>query len=101
MPAVPTSVGLRFGVNLQRSRRIHGLSQAALARMIGIHRTEISQLERGHRLARLDTILKLSAGVGASPCELMAGLEWTPGHYVEGKFYVADETVIQNLGDGD
>ncbi len=75
------------------------MSQEALARAVDIHRTEISQLERGLRLARLDTILKLSAGIEASSCALLAGLEWQPGHYIEGKFYVEDETVLRVLGD--
>jgi transcriptional regulator with XRE-family HTH domain len=99
MPRTRTTVGLRFGANLQRSRRLGGLSQETLARTVDIHRTEISQLERGLRLARLDTILKLSAGIEASPCVLLAGLEWLPGHYVEGKFYVEDETVLRVLMD--
>ncbi len=100
MPATaPTTVALRFGANLQRNRRKIRLSQEALARVVDIHRTEISQLERGLRLARLDTILKLSAGIEASPCVLLAGLEWLPGHYVEGKFYVEDETILRVLGD--
>lgn len=100
MPAsAPDTVALRFGANLQRQRRRIGLSQEDLARVVDIHRTEVSQLERGLRLARLDTILKLSAGIKESPCVLLAGLEWLPGHYVEGKFYVEDETVLRVLGD--
>lgn len=96
--AVPTTVGLRFGHNLHRSRRIERLSQDELGRVVDIHRTEISQLERGLRLARLDTILKLTAGLGITPCDLLKGLEWHPGYYVEGRFYVEDETVLRVLG---
>lgn len=100
MPAsAPDTVALCFGANLQRHRRRIGLSQENLARVVDIHRTEVSQLERGLRLARLDTILKLSAGTGASPCVLLAGLEWLPGYYVDGKFYVEDETVLRVLVD--
>jgi len=100
MPAsAPDTVALRFGANLQSNRRRIGLSQEALAAMVDVHRTEVSQLERGIRLARLDTILKLSAGIEASPCVLLAGLEWLPGRYIEGRFSVEDETVLRVLGD--
>jgi transcriptional regulator with XRE-family HTH domain len=68
-----------FGRRLWRHRRLAYLSQQELGRLLGVHRTEISHLERGLRVPRLDTILKLSAGVEASPCELIAGLRWQPG----------------------
>lgn len=70
-----------FGRQLRRRRRRAYLSQDRIAFVIGLHRTEISQLERGLRNPQLDTILKLAAGVEASPCELMAGLRWRPGSY--------------------
>jgi transcriptional regulator with XRE-family HTH domain len=98
MADIPTTVGLRFGANLKRSRRIEQLSQDALGQKAGIHRTEVSLLERGLRLPRLDTILKLSAGIEETPCVLLTGIEWLPGRYVEGKFYVEDETVLRVLG---
>jgi transcriptional regulator with XRE-family HTH domain len=99
MPEIPTSVGLRFGANLKRSRQLERLSQAALGDLVDIHRTEVSLLERGYRLPRLDTILKLAAGIDESPCVLLAGLQWLPGRYVEGKFYVEDATVLRVLAD--
>jgi hypothetical protein len=55
-------------------------------------RGDISAIERGLRLPRLDTILKVSAGVEASTCELLAGLpRWRPGYRVEGRFGPEDE----------
>jgi transcriptional regulator with XRE-family HTH domain len=80
----------QFGRNLWRQRRLAGLSQAELGELTQLSRVDISAIERGQRLPRLDTILKVSAGVEASPCELLAGLRWRPGHfhYVEGDFYV-------------
>jgi transcriptional regulator with XRE-family HTH domain len=94
-PRNASPIGLRFGSNLQRHRRAEGLSQEAVARRIQIHRTEVGQLERGIRLPQLDTILKLATGVEASPCELMAGLKWLPGHYVEGRFHIADDAEVE------
>ena len=82
----------RFGANLLRARGRAGLTQLQLARMVELHRNDIGQLERGRRLPRLDTILKLSAGVSDSPCVLLGGLRWHPGHYVEGSFSVEDDS---------
>jgi transcriptional regulator with XRE-family HTH domain len=79
-----------FGRNVHDYRRHADLSQQALADLIGSDRVEVGMLERGLRLPRLDTILKLSAGVRASPCELLAGVRWLPGRYIEGSFSVEE-----------
>lgn len=84
-------LAVRFGRNLWRQRRRADLSQQGLADLTGLHRVGIGKIERGEQLPRLDTILKASAGVGASPCELMAGLRWYPGREIEGEFNVEDD----------
>lgn len=62
----------------------------------------LTQIERGLRQPRLDTILKLSAGLGdATHCDLMRGLQWLPGRWVEGAFSVADEIVLRVLAGRD
>jgi transcriptional regulator with XRE-family HTH domain len=66
-----------FGDNLARCRRAAGLSQEELSYRASLHRTEISQLERGLRIARLDTVLKLAAVLEIDLNELVAGIEWT------------------------
>lgn len=48
------SVAEQFGRNLARCRRAAGLSQEDVSFLAGLHRTEVSQLERGLRLPRLD-----------------------------------------------
>jgi transcriptional regulator with XRE-family HTH domain len=80
----------RFGRSLWRKRRLADLTQQELGELTELHRTDIGALERGLRLPRLDTILKLSAGVEASPCELLAGLRWLPGHRVAGELRIED-----------
>lgn len=90
----------RFARNLQRSRRRAGLTQEELARLTELNRVDIGVLERGARLPRLDTILKLSAGTEVSPCVLLAGLHWRPGYYVEGDFYVEDPKPATGAGRG-
>lgn len=87
----------QFGRNLLRQREQAGLSREELAELTELHRVDIGVIERGERSPRLDTILKLSAGVQASPCELLAGLRWRAGYYVEGEFYV-EETPASGHG---
>lgn len=83
----------RFGRNLSRRRRLAGLNQQDLGELARMSRADISALERGLRLPRLDTILKVAAGVEASTCELLAGLpRWRPGYRVEGRFDTEDES---------
>lgn len=83
-----TPLGERFGRNLWRRRRQAGLTQGELAELVGIHPAALSALERGLSIPRLDTVLKLAAGTNVSTCVLLAGLEWRPGRYVDGDFYV-------------
>lgn len=80
----------RFARNLRCHRRRADLSRPELAELAEMSRVDIGELEKGRRSPRLDTILKLSAGLGAAPCELLAGMRWHPGHYVGGAFEVED-----------
>jgi transcriptional regulator with XRE-family HTH domain len=75
-----------FGDNLARERRLADLSQDELGVRASVHRTEVSQLERGLRLPRLDTIVKLSGSLEVSPERLFEGIEWQPGDLRHGGF---------------
>lgn len=75
-----------LGNNIARLRREAGLSQEDLAIRASVHRTEISQLERGLRLARIDTLIKLAGSLGSSPAELLDGIRWEPGEHRPGYF---------------
>jgi transcriptional regulator with XRE-family HTH domain len=68
----------RFAENLILLRSRVGLSQGKTALRAGLHLTEISLLERGLRLPRLDTIVKLAGAVEVEPCELLARMAWRP-----------------------
>lgn len=81
-------IAKRFAQNLARIRRRKGLSQEALSVRASVHRTEISQLERGLRTPRIDTLVKLAAGLGVTPGALLDGIEWKPGETVYGSFEV-------------
>lgn len=79
-------VAARFGDNLARHRKRADLSQEELALRASLHRTEISNLERGLRLPRVDTLVKLKSCPEVSADDLLAGLTWTPGDYRPGGF---------------
>jgi transcriptional regulator with XRE-family HTH domain len=66
----------RFGENLIRLRSRGDFSQEEVGKRAGLHRTEISLLERGLRLPRLDTIVRLAGAVEAEPCELLTGMAY-------------------------
>lgn len=69
----------RFGNNLARCRKQAKLSQEELAVRASLHRTAVGQLERGERVARVDTLIKLAGSLRVPPCELLVGMNWEPG----------------------
>ena len=80
------NVAEQFGDNLARVRREADLSQDELSVRASVHRTEISQLERGLRVARIDTLIKLASSLEAAPTELLEGIAWEPGDIRRGSF---------------
>lgn len=85
------SFAAQFGKNLAYQRKRADLSQEELSVRASLHRTEISHLERGLRVARVDTLVKLVASLEITADELLVGLEWNPGGMVYGRFRLADE----------
>jgi transcriptional regulator with XRE-family HTH domain len=81
-----------FGLNLARCRRRAKLSQEELGVRASLHRTAVGQLERGERIPRTDTVVKLSGSLGINPQVLLDGLNWTPGGTVLGSFGQVAET---------
>jgi transcriptional regulator with XRE-family HTH domain len=81
----------RFGQNLRRCRRVADLSQEQLGLRAGLHRTEIGLLERGARVPRIDTLLKLTAALGIDARELIDGISWEPGETSPGRFTLSRE----------
>ncbi|HUC06447.1 MAG TPA: helix-turn-helix transcriptional regulator [Solirubrobacterales bacterium] len=83
-------IAARFGENLSRVRKRADLSQEELSVRASLHRTEISQLERGLRVARVDTLIKLTGSLEVSADELLVGMDWEPGGTRIGKFKPRD-----------
>lgn len=79
----------RFAENLIRCRKRAGLSQEELGLLSSLHRTEIGLLERGARIPRIDTLVKLAGALSIPPDELIDGIEWSPGSTSRGSFSVA------------
>lgn len=69
----------QFGHNLAYCRRRAKLSQEELAVRASLHRTAVGQLERGERVARVDTVIKLAGSLGIPPEELLDGMGWDLG----------------------
>jgi transcriptional regulator with XRE-family HTH domain len=63
--------GDQFGPVLRRVRVERGLTQEQLANVSGLHRTEISLLERGQRKPLLETVVALCRGLGLTPAEFL------------------------------
>jgi transcriptional regulator with XRE-family HTH domain len=87
-----------FGENLVIQRRRARLSQEEVAFRASLHRTEIGMLERGLRLARIDTVVKLAGALEINPGLLFDGLSWTAGSNIVGSFSVARPEVRQRRG---
>lgn len=81
----------QLGHNLRRCRKRVGLSQEDLSFRAGLHRTAVGQIERGERIARADTLIKLAAALGVSVADLVEGVAWEPGVFQPGGFGLADQ----------
>jgi transcriptional regulator with XRE-family HTH domain len=79
-------VARRFGTNLRSARRLADYSQEELGLLASLHRTEIGLLERGARIPRIDTLLKLTGSLEVATDELLEGMRWTPGGVQLGTF---------------
>jgi transcriptional regulator with XRE-family HTH domain len=85
------TVAQLFGTNLADCRNATGFSQEEVGIRASLHRTEISQLERGLRTPRIDTLVKLAAVLGVTPETLLAGIEWRPAEVQPGAFHASEE----------
>jgi DNA-binding XRE family transcriptional regulator len=85
-PPQSEEIARRFGENLRRLRRRAGMSQEELAERADLHRTQIGLIERGLRVGRIDTLIKLASALDASPLELLEGIHWTVAEPRKGQF---------------
>jgi transcriptional regulator with XRE-family HTH domain len=69
------SVVDRFPHVLRKVRTDKGLSQEELADLAGLHRTYISQIERGLKSPSLRSLEQIANGLGVTLSELLRRLE--------------------------
>jgi transcriptional regulator with XRE-family HTH domain len=70
MNAAPITT--RFGIAVRRLRHRLGISQETLAERADLHRTYISDVERGSRNVTLTTMERLARGLEVSMASLLA-----------------------------
>ena len=63
-----------FGERVRKRRQELGLSQEAAAVQCGIHWTQLGKVERGQRSLRLETIVKIAAGLDIDAGRLVSKL---------------------------
>ena len=61
----------RLGQNVRRLREAKGWSQEDYADRAGIHRTYVSDIERGRRNPTIAVVEKLAAPLGVTPGQLI------------------------------
>jgi transcriptional regulator with XRE-family HTH domain len=90
MVAAGMEIAQAFGANLVRARDRAKLSQEEVGLRASLHRTEIGLLERGARVPRIDTLVKLAGALGIPPGSLLDGMAWTPGDFRPGEFSIGE-----------
>jgi len=70
-----TEINIKLGQIIRDRRKSLGFSQEELAFKSGLHRTYISQIERGLKSPTVDTLFKLCKSLGARTSELIADTE--------------------------
>jgi transcriptional regulator with XRE-family HTH domain len=78
MAAANAEIARLIGVNIGQLRIQAGYSQEELGVRAGLHRTAVGQLERGERVPRADSIIRLAASLGIPPGDLLTGVSWEP-----------------------
>jgi DNA-binding XRE family transcriptional regulator len=81
----------RFSANLKRARCEAGLTPSELGHLAELDRTEVYALERGLRVPRLETLLKLTCSLQVPAEVLMEGMAWKPPHTGYGSLEITDD----------
>jgi transcriptional regulator with XRE-family HTH domain len=88
-------VAKRFGENLRRLRKGADISQEELGLRCSLHRTEIGLLERGARVPRIDTVIKIATALNIRAEALIDGIAWNPATSEAGRFTISSGAPIE------
>jgi len=66
-----SNIQVKFGQKIKEIRNQKGFSQEVLASKSGLHRTYISDIERGDRNVSIKNIEKIAKALGIKPSELL------------------------------
>lgn len=72
--AQPPDLKKLLGERVRKLRQGLGVSQEEFADLVGLDRTYISSIERGHRNVALENLVRLAIALGIDPGELIAGM---------------------------
>ena len=70
-----TDLNTSIAQALVKYRRVAQLSQEELADRAGIHRTYVSQIERGLKMPTLAILVKISAALSVKPSDIVQEIE--------------------------
>lgn len=71
MPDQAAKLQRQFGAALRVARKVRGLTQRELAVSAQLSENYVGEIERGHRMVTLITIVRLAAALGTTPIELI------------------------------
>lgn len=77
-----TSLGRKVAHYRKRAQ----ISQEELAELAALHRTAIGLVERGVRIPRVDTLVKIAGALAVPVEDLLDGIAWKPSVDSEGRF---------------
>lgn len=63
------------GGNLRAERARRGMTQEAVARLAGMHTTQVARMERGEVEAGIAKFVRVAWAIGVSPADLFHGLD--------------------------
>jgi transcriptional regulator with XRE-family HTH domain len=69
------TINVSLGEEVARLRKMRGLSQEELASRAGVHRTYISQIERGLKSPTLNVLFQLARQLGTSASNILLQIE--------------------------
>lgn len=69
------NIKIKFGIVVKELRKSKGLSQEKFAEKVELHRTYISDIERGEKNISLLNISKIAEGLEVKPSEIFIRME--------------------------